>query len=266
MRLILCLLTLIATTALQAADLSGKESQFHGFRQIDFKHAGRNAKVVFPKESAKGKPWIWRARFFGHEPQTDTELLKRGWHVAYIDVGGLYGAPKALAVWDDFYQHLTTEHGFHKKPALEGMSRGGLPIFNWAAANPEKVRAIYADAPVCDIRCWPGGKGTASGGGRNWTECLRAYELTEEESVEAKVSPIHKTDALAKSGIPILFVVGDADKVVPVKENTAIMEKAIKAAGGKVKVLHKPGVGHHPHSLNPPTEIVEFILNASATQ
>ena len=34
---------------------------------------------------ADGKPWVWRARFFGHEPQFDIAMLK-GYHVVYCDV------------------------------------------------------------------------------------------------------------------------------------------------------------------------------------
>lgn len=46
--------------------------------------------------------------------------------------------------------------GFNKKVALEGMSRGGLIVYNWAAQNPEKVACIYADAPVMDFKsCHP---------------------------------------------------------------------------------------------------------------
>ncbi len=35
-----------------------------------------------------------------------------------------------------------TEKGLSKKVALEGMSRGGLIIYNWAIANPDKVAAM----------------------------------------------------------------------------------------------------------------------------
>ena len=60
----------------------------------------------------------------------------------------------------------------------------------------------------------------------------------------------------------MLHVVGDADEVVPVDENTAIFESKIKVAGGNIQVIHKPGIGHHPHSLPDPQPIVNFILKA----
>ena len=148
--------------------------------------------------------------------------------------------------------------------ALEGLSRGGLIIFNWAAKNPDKVASIYADAAVCDFKSWPGGKGRGEGSKPNWAECLKAYGLTEEEAMPYKGNPIDDLQALAKAGIPLLHVCGDADKIVPIEENTRIVERRYKELGGSIQVIVKPGVGHHPHSLKDPRPIVEFVLQHSS--
>jgi pimeloyl-ACP methyl ester carboxylesterase len=210
--------------------------------------------------AALGKPWIWRARFFGHEPQTDIALLQRGFHVVYAEVGGLFGAPPAVARWNAFYAYLVEEHGFDEKTVLEGMSRGGLIIYNWAANNPDKVHCIYADAPVCDIKSWPGGKEKDKSRAGVWAQCLEAYGMTEEQALTAPVNPIDNLAPLARAGVPLLHVVGDADLVVPVADNTAILETRYKALNGDIHVIHKKGVGHHPHSLKDPKPIVDFIL------
>ena len=42
--------------------------------------------VVVPKEPAPGNPWSWRGCYWDHEPQTEVELLKRGFHIAFINV------------------------------------------------------------------------------------------------------------------------------------------------------------------------------------
>jgi hypothetical protein len=47
---------------------------------------------------------------------------------------------------------------------------------------------------------------------------------------------------------------------VPYKHNGAHLYQAYKKAGLEVKQILKKGVGHHPHSLEDPAEIVEFIL------
>jgi pimeloyl-ACP methyl ester carboxylesterase len=231
----------------------GKKSSFHSFDQYDFKIEGFNCKVAIPDNIAAGKPWIWRARFWGHEPQTDKALLRRGFHVVYANVAGLWGSPKAVKRWDAFYKYLVESQGFDKKAVLEGMSRGGLIIYNWAAQNPEKVHCIYADAPVCNFNSCPAIN----------KAIMSAYGLTQEQAKAYTGNPIDNLNALAKANIPLLHVVGDADTVVPVSENTAIIEKRYKALGGHIQVIHKKDVGHHPHSLKDPKPIVDFILKCA---
>ncbi|WP_372798731.1 GDSL-type esterase/lipase family protein [Pontiella sp.] len=243
-----------------AADWAGEKSDFHGFDQFDFQTSELQCRVVVPKSVAEGNPWVWRARFWGHEPQVDIALLNEGFHIAYVDVADLFGSPEAVARWDTFYKFLTEEKGFSTRPVLEGMSRGGLIVYNWAAQNPDKISCIYADAPVCDFKSWPGGKGAGEGSSGNWKTCLAAYGLTEDEALVYDRNPIDRLAPLAEAGVPLLQVVGDADTVVPVAENTAIMEQRYKALGGSIEVIHKPGVKHHPHCLKDPAPITAFIL------
>mgnify|MGYP007000288592 len=57
----------------------------------EFNMDQRTCRVVQPKIVAPGRPWVWRARFWGHEPQADRSMLERGWHIAYCDVANLFG-------------------------------------------------------------------------------------------------------------------------------------------------------------------------------
>ncbi len=246
--------------------LDATKTEWHGFPRYDFLVGGRKCLVVSPREVAVGRPWIWRARFFGHEPQADIQLLERGFHVGYCDVSNLFGNPDAVAHGNAFYQFLTKEHGFSRRVALEGMSRGGLMIYHWAAANPDKVACIYGDAPVCDFKSWPGGKGRGKGSQAAWRMCLDAYGLTEEQALAYRKNPIDQLAHLAKADIPLLHVVGQADDVVPVEENTDILADRYRRMGGTIAVIRKPGVGHHPHSLKDPTPIVEFVLKHTTRQ
>jgi len=252
----------LVANSLCAVEFEGKRGNFHGFAMHDFALERVRCKVVEPKKTASGKPWIWRARFWGHQPQLDKALLKLGWHVAYCEVGNLFGNPSAVKRWNDFYVFVTTKHAFNKRPVLEGMSRGGLIIYNWAKANPSRVSCIYGDAPVCDFKSWPGGKGKGKGGGRAWQACLKAYGFTQEKALKFKGNPIDGLAPLAKAGVPLIHVVGDADVVVPVSENTSILESRYRKLGGAIKVIHKEGVGHHPHSLADPAPLVDYILKA----
>lgn len=237
----------------------GKAGVWNGYTSHDFQVGDAACKVVVPKKIAEGRPWIWRARFFGHQPQTDLALLERGFHLVYCNIGGLYGAPEAVERWNKFYTFLTEEHKFAKRPVLEGMSRGGLIVLNWAIANPDRVSAIYIDAPVCDIRSWPGGLGSGKGGGGCWPQCLGVYKLKADEMKDWTGGPLDNLKALAEAKVPIISVCGDADDVVPLDENSGILKERYEALGGPIKLIAKPGVGHHPHSLKDPTPILEFI-------
>jgi CubicO group peptidase (beta-lactamase class C family) len=227
------------------AQFPGRRSTWSGFDRYDFKVNGRNCIVVTPSEPARGKPWIWRARFFGHEPQTDIALLNKGFHLVYMDVAGMWGSDEAVAHWDALYDFLTTKHGLSKKAALEGMSRGGLIIYNWGARNPEKVSCIYGDAPCCNFKMTRGFK-------EGEPHVDNAYLIE------------HILRPLAKAGVPLLHVCGDADESVPFEQHTRVVENRYKELGGKITVIVKPGVGHHPHSLKDPTPIVDFILKATS--
>lgn len=242
---------------LQQKKIETKATTFHDFEGVDVQmESGASARIVFPKESAEGRPWIWRARFWGHQPALDLALLRKGYHLCFCDVSNLYGSPQAVARWDEFYA-LTQKLGLSAKPVLEGMSRGGLIIFNWAKANPDKVSAIYGDNPVCDIRSWPRGKSQ-----KDWENCLKAYEMEEEESADFKGNPIDGLKPLAKAKVPLFFVVGEADEVVPIKDNAEVLIGRYEALGGKVTIWRKPGLGHHPHGLDPVEPLLEALLNS----
>ncbi|CAA6692166.1 MULTISPECIES: GDSL-type esterase/lipase family protein [unclassified Lentimonas] len=256
----LLLALLFCSASIHATEWQGERSSFHGFDQYDFKISNLKCKVVEPHAVAEGTPWIWRARFWGHQPRVDIALLEKGFHVAYVDVANLFGSPKAVARWDALYDYLTTEKGFAQKPALEGMSRGGLIVYNWASQNPEKVACIYADAPVCDFKSWPAGKGNGKASPNNWKQCLKAYGFTENEALAYDKNPLDNLQLLAAAGVPLLHVVGDLDEIVPLAENTAVLKKRYLALGGSIEVIHKADVGHHPHGLEDPSPIVAFIL------
>ena len=253
------LLFLVLTFVAHAAD-APPPAKWNGFEKVDFTLEGRGGGIVKPATAAPGKPWIWRTEFFGHEPQGDIALLNAGWHVAFFKVSDMYGDPKSVALMEKFHAHAVREFGLSPRAVLEGFSRGGLYAVNFAATHPGKTAALYLDAPVLDIRSWPGGKGNGKGDARCWKQALEIYSLTEDTAKDFKGNPLDKAEALAKARIPIVAVVGDADDVVPYDENTKPFAEKYRAAGGIIEVIVKPGVNHHPHSLKDPKPIVDFLL------
>lgn len=248
-----------STDIISKLRLEGYYFDFHGYQGMDFNYQGMACKIVQPKVAGEGMPWIWRARFWGHEPQLDVALLEQGYHVVWCDVSGLFGNSEALDRFNRFYT-LMQRGGLSKKAVLEGMSRGGLIIYNWAVRNPDKVSCIYADAPVLNGSSWPGGFGSGKGSPADWQRFKRAYQINSlADSLHFMGDPIHQVEAIAKTGIPLIHVCGSADKVVPIGENTDPFEKQILSNGGQIRVIRKAGVGHHPHSLSDPAELIDFI-------
>jgi pimeloyl-ACP methyl ester carboxylesterase len=236
-----------------------KTSDWNGYEKLDFEVAGRAALLVKPKSPAPGNPWIWRTEFFGHEPQGDITLLGLGWHVAYIKVSDMYGAPAAIDLMTQFHDFLVQNYHLNRRTVLEGFSRGGLYAVNFAATHPDMTAALYIDAPVLDIRSWPGGKGASKGDARCWQQALQIYGLTEDTAKEFKGNPLDRLEPIAAAKIPILAICGDADKVVPYPENSGILKERFEKLGGKIEVILKPGGDHHPHSLKDPQPIVDFL-------
>lgn len=238
-----------------------KYSSFHGYRCADFSYNNRECKVVAPKKAAKDHPWVWRARFWGHEPQTDIGLLERGYHIVYCDAAELLGNTEAINLWNGFYKVMRAA-GLSKKAGFIGMSRGGVYAFNWAAANPDKVAAVYVDNPLLNIPDW-----ALKIPANTKSEMLDAFKAdyrlkTEEETRNFHGSPVDQVASIVKGHYPILIICADADEAVDPAQNTLLFEKKIRELKGDITVIHKPGFKHHPHSLPDPTPIIDFFLKA----
>ena len=236
--------------------------RWHGYKRHLITIDGCAAWVVEPKQALPGNPWSWCLEF----PDAFTartgvpELLEKGFFHLHIQVGNTFGCPAALRHFDAFYAAITAK-GLARKGTLIGLSRGGLYAYNWASQNPDKVLCLYADAPVCDFKSWPGGRGQGKGSRSDWQELLQAYEFTDEAAALAwPRNPVDCLAALAQAGVPLIHVVGDVDEVVPVAENSSIVEQRYRALGGTITVFHKPAVGHHPHGLEDTRELVALML------
>lgn len=241
---------------------SEKVDTWHGYKRHHFTTDGCKAWVVEPKQALPGNPWTWCMAF----PDAFTErtgvpqLLAKGFHHLYIEVGNTFGCPNALKHLGAFYAFFTAQ-GLARKGTFISLSRGGLYAYNWAPRNTDKVVCIYGDAPVCDFKSWPAGKGEGKGSANDWKLLIKCYGFKDEaEALAWPHNPIDNLAPLAKANIPLIHVVGDVDDAVPAAENTAIVEQRYRTLGGKIAVFHKPKVGHHPHGLDDPKPVVELIL------
>lgn len=237
--------------------------EWKGYRRWLFQVDGRESYCVEPKNPDKERRYVWRTEFFGAFDAADLALLKKGWHILYHKVSNMYGCPASIEYMRAFQDYITPVFALNAKAVLFGFSRGGLYAVNYAVAYPERVSALYLDAPVLDICSWPGGKGKGSGDLGCWQECLAQYGLTEQSANGFTQQPLYYAERLAHARIPVAAVAGLADTCVPYEENMKPFSQRFRRAGGDLLLIEKPNAEHHPHSLSDPSEIVRFLLDKS---
>lgn len=236
-------------------------------KKIQFTFEGRGAFIIIPDHPESGNPWVWRARFPNWHTEMDSILVSKGFHIAYVDTDGLLGHPQAMQVWDRFYTFLTKKYELAEKVALEGVSRGGLFVYGWAKRNPWKVSCIYLEAPVCDPRSWPGGKGDGIGSQKDWDHWLDLYNYAPNEVPDIVDIPLNNLESLASFKVPILHVIGLKDKVVPPSENTFPLVQSYIEHGGPASIYpmtrgEQNLMGHH-FEIEKPELFAKFIIEHS---
>ncbi|HET6250865.1 MAG TPA: hypothetical protein VFE47_24455 [Tepidisphaeraceae bacterium] len=181
--------------------------------------------VIAPKTPAAGMPWVFRSDFVSRDSAVDLALLGKGYAIVTGPVPYNADGP-SLAHWNIVYKHLT-DHGFSKKPVMQGAGRSAGDAYAWAIANPDKVSCIYAENPI-----------------------LRSNML--------KTALLDDLSPLAKAGVPLMHVCGSLDPSL--EGNTRALEKRYKELGGQITVIIKEGEGHYPTGPKDPKAAVEFIV------
>jgi alpha-beta hydrolase superfamily lysophospholipase len=210
----------------------------------EFKVRDNRAFLLLPEASKRPKPqpWIFYAPTLPDYPDEaerwmHERFLAAGIAVAGVDVGEAYGSPQSHPAFEALYRELVKKRGFASKPCLFGRSRGGLWVASWAIAHPDKVAGIIGVYPVFDFRTYP-----------KRDKAAPAYGLTPEALTarNAELNPIERMDVLARAGIPVKLIHGDVDEIVPLKENSAELERRYQAAGAGtlIKVIVLKGQGH----------------------
>jgi len=184
--------------------------------------------VLVPKTEAAGKPWVFRADFVGPDALVDQALLARGFYIVTGPVP--YDVGPVPAQWDATYNYLT-DHGFSRKPVMEGSGAAAGEACAWAMENPDKVSCIYGENPIM-------------------------------HSNLSKKPLLDSLDILARAGVPLISVCGSLDPGFD--DNTRVIEKRYKELGGQITVIIKEGEGHYPLAPKDPQPVVDFIVkNAS---
>ena len=260
--LLMCLLFLSNVFAQNQRDTTYTD-QRQGFEREHFVFQGRKAWLIKPTKGLPGKPWVWRAHFPEWHTEVDSILLSEGFHIVYLNTNDMFGSNAAMQIWDAFYEYLVRQRGFSPIVALEGVSRGGLYVYQWAKRNPLKVSCIYAEAPVCDIKSWPGGKGKGKGSPQDWNKLLTEYQFSEEDALGFLDNPMDNLQGLAACKIPILHSVSLKDSIVPYLENTFPLVQRYINLGGPATIMPmtkgKQTLEGHHFPIENPERIAQFI-------
>jgi len=225
-----------------------------------FEVEGHKAYLRAPTTAAAGKPWIWYAPNVGgnfiilkHKMYTDA-FLQAGIAIASYDLGEVRGAPGSTAKFSRFHAAMV-QRGYSTKPILLGQSRGGLMTLAWACRNPDKVTAWAGIYPVCNLDSYPLRLSKK--------ETLADFGM-EEAQLRAKLdefNPVSLLDGLAKQQVPMFSVHGDADKIVPLEENTQLLQQRYQALGGTFEFKLIPQGGHEvTPAFFECRELIDFIL------
>ncbi len=231
-----------------------------------FNVAAADVTLKVPEKPAVGRPWLWVGEFAGHLRTLEDGLVEKGWHVAYVRQVNRFGSPGAMKVWEALYDELHGVRDLSPKPALLGISRGGLYVNAWARLHPDRVSVLYLDNGVCDIRSWPGGVALthqSKGSPKDWAMYKTEFGFASDDEAKAKsLQPAEGLLPAIKAGVFLISCHGTADKTVPFEDNAAHVIKLWQDNGGRVKLFPKAGGDHHPHGLPDPKPLIEALESA----
>ena len=236
--------------------------EFGGFECRKFVFGGKNALVVIPKKS-NGRLAV-KTEYWGAFPATEIELLKRGYHLCFIENDNRWGTNPDLERKADFVKFVRNEFNLDNKCVPVGMSCGGLIAIKFAALHPEMVSCLYLDAPVVNYFSCPCGFGVGNelDGGKGIDEILNALELKSiSELLCYREQPIDVLDTLVENKIPVILVAGGSDYTVPFAENGIMIKRAYENSGIGFKLHINQECGHHPHGLDDVNIVADFIDN-----
>ena len=233
-----------------------EKSEWNGYRRIDFLFEGRESVLICPTQPRSDGKWLFKTEYFGAFPKFELGMLARGYYVAHMKSITRWCPPEDTAARARFCAYLAREFGLAERCMPVGMSCGGMQAVYLASYAPERVAALYLDAPVMNLLSCPCGIGHAKN--TLYEEFVRATGRTVADLINDRNQPVDHIDRLLKHGLPVALVCGDRDGLVPYEENGKVLSDRYRQAGGKLLEILKAGCDHHPHGLDDPTPLYAF--------
>ena len=232
---------------------------WNDFQSKEFMFAERKGFIIYPDCEPIGR-MILKTEYLGAFPAFDIAMLKKGYYLIHINHRSRWAPDEETHIMADFVRHCAEELNASPKCILDGMSCGGLQAARFAQLYPELTAVMYLDAPVLNILSMAGlGDFNLTGHEGMWQEIVAAYGVNKSSIVNFRKSPIDFMDVLIRNNIPMLLMYGSADTTVIYGENGKVFEDYYKEHGGTMKVISRSMSGHHPHGLEDPTIMIEFV-------
>ncbi len=248
---------------------------YQGGALVELRVRDRRAYLIKPTGRVDGrKRWVWDFPFwlaiedgFGsvaHRYYVE-RLLAAGFHVGGVDVGPSCGSPAAAEVCQQFYEQVVTRHGLDKRARLLAHSHGGLIAYGWAFRHPACVDRIAGMCPATDFRTYPTLPNVVLGPTKGLDYGLTLEEL---ERRAGEFNPVDNLAPLAKAGVRILHLHGDADTLVPTGANSKELARRYRELGGEAEIVLLKGLGarransrgHDGPELYDSPALLQFLL------
>lgn len=232
------------------------------FECEEFLFEGHEAAVVIPDNPRDESSLIVKTEYRNAFPETEIKLLEAGFYLAYIDNDNRWGTDADIDRKARFIEYVTEKYKLKPKCVPVGMSCGGLIAVKLAARYPDLIACIYIDAPVINYMSCPCGFGIGERtDDENFSEILGALGMSSiSELICYRDTPQDKIPDLIENKIPVIMVAGDSDTIVPYVENGILIEQAYNENGLDIELYLKKGCNHHPHGLDDPAAVVEYII------
>lgn len=232
---------------------------WNGFDTKKFTFKDRNATIIFPKGVANGKILL-KTEYLDAFPGFDIAMLERGYHLIHIGNFSGWAPDEEIEIMAVFIKCCAEELKLSEKCVIEGISLGGLQATRLAEAHPDLCAALYIDAPVLNILSMAGlGMLKQETVDVCWKDIASTFGVNKSTIVNFRQSPIDNMEPLIKNNIPIIMLYGEIDDVVIYEENGKTLEEYYRKHNGNLKVIVRSNCGHHPHGIDDPSVIVEFV-------
>lgn len=209
---------------------------------------GHTATVLIP-ENFNGE-WIWKTEFFYAFDKAERDLYNLSYGRVYYEISDKYGSPDAVNLMNDFYNEFIKRYpDMNKKCHLAGFSRGGLYAFNFAMKYPSRIKSMYLDAPVLDLRSWPRTDPKYNEVYLHEQVMAEYGFKSEEEFLSYKLYPVEQLKEYFALGIPTLLIAGMQDTTVAFSENSQKMIDYCVNDNIALTFYAKLDADHHPHSF-----------------